>query len=1160
MSHATRREVAPETPTLVGDPVDVVTGANTDVSLLFKRAGPLPILFHRHYDSAACRRLKSLGWGHAHGFERRLIFDADGVRYERPTAAPIGFPPVLRDSERATVAGVRLTRLTAERFRIADDGLLWEFRFHGVDRPAQLESVARGGERIRFEYSANGQLATIVDSRRRSLQVEHDARGFLARVTLLSPDGRQVRELLQCAYDTAGNLIRAIDAYGSVLRFTYDATNRMTSRTDRRGYTFFFVYDAAGRCIRTRGEDGLLDTHLRYLPDQGLTVVARADGGEWQYFHTQGQVTRIIDPYGAARDFAFDEQGRIQVEVGPTGDSVQYMYEEGRLVGKRDSLGLFTPEPPDFDAPSPRAHYTAASSAEYELGRQLDWGGVASAGPMLTAATTANIPPTLVERDWDVELPLPSDFDVAGLRRRWWPLREREFWIDDGGNLIRQRDERGRTRRWRYDANGNLVRYVDFDGGEWIYEISSWNLLARQIDPTGAAVSFEYDRLEQLGRITDAGGTETVFEHDLTDQLVAVHRHGALRERYARDAAGNLREKSASDGRRLLEYEFGPGRLPLKRVLGSGEEHTYEYDALGRYRGATTPSDSVEFAHDELGNRTTEKRNGRGVVHQYGGRACLTRSVWFDRFSIGYHRTADRSLRIVDPGGHEHTLSFLGHGLVERRLSNGTRERAQYDSANRCLFKETRTATRTWTRTYDWSGEGELRRVEDSRGGTTQHHYDAAHRLRARWLPDGRTERFELDAAGSLVNQPGLFATVTTGNRLATANGSPVEYDERNHLSARGVGEQRVRYQYDECDRLRRVELGDATWEAEYDALGRRTRKTWAGRTTEYFWNGDQLAGEIDADGRWRLYIYADSLALTPLLFLDYSSVDAPIDSGRRYFVFSDQIGTPQRIEDEFGDEVWSAHLRPYGYAEVASDAALQFNLRFPGHYFDEELGLNYNRFRYYDPILGRYLQSDPIGILGGVNVYAYHPNPLERADVRGLGCWSDEAKKGLVDEGFVIISENDCTLVVKSPAGHVYDLTPGTLAPGQPILFAQKGVSPDFSSGGRFKGAPIEHVAGQLTSGDLSPDDLRVQYVWVNGQPVVVNNRSQTTLSKAGMQPTNTEDMTGRLPTSPTDPDRLPSVLERLDEMGGQPSDSMPVRESSARDSPIKENVPLAK
>jgi RHS repeat-associated protein len=340
--------------------------------------------------------------------------------------------------------------------------------------------------------------------------------------------------------------------------------------------------------------------------------------------------------------------------------------------------------------------------------------------------------------------------------------------------------------------------------------------------------------------------------------------------------------------------------------------------------------------------------------------------------------------------------------------------------------------------------------------------------------------------------------------------------------------------------------------------LGRRTRKTWCGQTTEFFWSGDQLGAEISPNGRLRIYVYADDLALTPIGFVDYESVDAPTDSGRSYCVFSDQVGTPRSIEDVSGNEVWRADVSPYGAAKISPSTKIEFNLRFPGHYWDDEIGLNYNRFRYYDPTLARYIQSDPAGLAGGPNVYAYVANPLERSDVRGLGCWSDEAKQGLIDEGFVILEEKDCNLKVKSPAGHIYDLTPGD--PSQPIRFAQIGVSPEFSSKGRFKGAKIDDISAELRAGTRSPDELPVQYIWVNGEKVVVNNRSLTTLSDADKKPTQTTDMTGTLPTEREDPDRLPSVLKRLDEMDGKPSDTMPVRETGTRDSPIARTVSLPK
>src|SRR5207249_6042662 len=103
------------------------------------------------------------------------------------------------------------------------------------------------------------------------------------------------------------------------------------------------------------------------------------------------------------------------------------------------------------------------------------------------------------------------------------------------------------------------------------------------------------------------------------------------------------------------------------------------------------------------------------------------------------------------------------------------------------------------------------------------------------------------------------------------------------------------------------------------------------------------------------------------------------------------------------------------------------------------------------------------------------------------------------------------------------YDLTPRPDS-GQPILFGQRGVSPAFSSKGRFKGADIDAVVEKLKSGELTPDDLPVEYIWVGGQKVVVNNRSLTALSKAGKQPTKMRDMTGQLPKD--GPDCLESVL----------------------------------
>src|SRR5262249_8458962 len=133
-----------------------------------------------------------------------------------------------------------------------------------------------------------------------------------------------------------------------------------------------------------------------------------------------------------------------------------------------------------------------------------------------------------------------------------------------------------------------------------------------------------------------------------------------------------------------------------------------------------------------------------------------------------------------------------------------------------------------------------------------------------------------------------------------------------------------------------------------------------------------------------RVYVYADPLALVPLLFLDYDSIDADPASGRRYFVFCDQVGAPVLVQDDQGHKAWLARLEPYGTAHVDPSGTVDLALRFPGHYWDAETGLFYNRFRYYSPKLGRYLQPDPLGLAGGLNLYAYPANPLAVVDVRG--------------------------------------------------------------------------------------------------------------------------------------------------------------------------------
>jgi len=234
-------------------------------------------------------------------------------------------------------------------------------------------------------------------------------------------------------------------------------------------------------------------------------------------------------------------------------------------------------------------------------------------------------------------------------------------------------------------------------------------------------------------------------------------------------------------------------------------------------------------------------------------------------------------------------------------------------------------------------------------------------------------------------------ASVANGNKLHGANGDAFVYDERDHVCERRGRGGTITYRYNGRDQLSALDAPGLVYRAEHDALGRRVSKTAAGRTTRFYWDGDRLAAEVDADGALRVYVYPDEGALVPMLFVDYARVDADPASGKVYEVFTDHLGTPERIRDADGNLVWQARIAPYGRAEILVGAAFHQPFRFPGHYYDAETGLHENRFRSYAPELGRYLQTDPIGLSGGTNLYAYTWNPLVDVDLRGLAVCADD-------------------------------------------------------------------------------------------------------------------------------------------------------------------------
>ncbi len=216
--------------------------------------------------------------------------------------------------------------------------------------------------------------------------------------------------------------------------------------------------------------------------------------------------------------------------------------------------------------------------------------------------------------------------------------------------------------------------------------------------------------------------------------------------------------------------------------------------------------------------------------------------------------------------------------------------------------------------------------------------------------------------------------------RLAVAPHARRGYDAAGNLIADGA----YTYTYNARGRLSRVSYGTSRTTYALNGLGQRVMKTGKGVSTgtNRFVYDEQghLLGEYNSTaGMIQETVY---LGDTPVAVL------TPIAT---HYIHPDHLDTPRAITDTANKVVWCWDSDPFGATAANEDPdgdrkKFSYNLRFPGQYFDKETGLHYNYFRDYDPGTGRYVQSDPIGLLGGINTYTYvMSNPLWYSDPKGL-------------------------------------------------------------------------------------------------------------------------------------------------------------------------------
>lgn len=444
----------------------------------------------------------------------------------------------------------------------------------------------------------------------------------------------------------------------------------------------------------------------------------------------------------------------------------------------------------------------------------------------------------------------------------------------------------------------------------------------------------------------------------------------------------------AAHPRRVTQiYQHFPETAPL--LL-----RRYSYDEAGHLNGVYDSTGHLlrEFAYDENHCMTLHRQpGGEGYYYQWGWYEGPDDAAWR---VTGHHTDSGEQYR-------------LAWDLAQRRLcvtdGLGRTRYHQWDAQNQVTAYQDEAGQVT---TFRWSDEerlllgmtdpqgGKWRYVYDLQGHITETHDPLGRVEQAQWHPVWHQPETEVDAAGNLLGRrAGERATaensVVPFNRLMSYRGVHYRYDEFGRAVEKEGRSGTQSYRYDAEHRMVEVTTARGTYRYVYDALGRRTEKQHISpdgkpyNRTKFLWDGMRLAQESRQEGTGSLYIYRDQGSYEPLARVDKAGKEGP---NRILYFHTDVNGAPEEMTDSDGKIVWETGYQVWGNTIQEKDhGGVEQNLRYQGQYLDRETGLHYNLHRYYDPDVGRFMVTDPIGLRGGLNLYSYAPNPLKYADPLGL-------------------------------------------------------------------------------------------------------------------------------------------------------------------------------
>lgn len=539
--------------------------------------------------------------------------------------------------------------------------------------------------------------------------------------------------------------------------------------------------------------------------------------------------------------------------------------------------------------------------------------------------------------------------------------------------------------RFSYEPSGSPTEIVQPDGGVTRIAYRDPRRVASVRNPLDEIERYDYDDHGALTAITDGNANRTEFRNDWLGRPIEARYADGSVERYGYGGCGEL--ASIESGGRVVLRMFGSDRM-----YGDGESMTFSHDAAGRVLEAACPEITVRYRYDAESRVIEEDQGGEVIRYTYDAAGNLTGLTFPSGEQVAYSYDADLRLeKVTNWNGGVHRFEYApGDRAITLRAPNGVTTATIYSEDGLPVAITASSAGSSqalFDLHYEYDDEGRVRSFRNAGERSRGYEYDAAGRLIAVHSGDrSLEERFAYDSAGNRTHANGEDARFNLLNQVSSQGDRRFDYDHSGNLVAVS-GPASWRYTYNGRNLLVRAEGPNGRVVAfGYDGFGRRMWKRSGAVEVRYIWAGEQMVREIRKEqGRVRVqdYLYVPG-TFTPLA----TRID-----GQIYSCHTDHLGRVRRLTDSRGSLVWSADFTAFGDS-ISQSARVPFSLRLPGQHFDEETGLHYNRFRYYSPVLGRYLSRDPITYLSGLNFYTYAYNdPINRADPTGLWTWAGVAK-----------------------------------------------------------------------------------------------------------------------------------------------------------------------